>query len=88
MDDMIERLMQDPGLRTLGQILQERGWAVQEVMRLRAELAKLCGMVARGTVADVGRISVNSDRLNPHRLIRQKELRQFLGLGATPPFGG
>jgi prophage regulatory protein len=32
---MLERLQLDPGSRTLGELFQERQWAVQEIERLR-----------------------------------------------------
>ena len=34
--DMLERLRDDPGSRTLGQLLQERQWALHEIERLSA----------------------------------------------------
>jgi prophage regulatory protein len=34
--DMLERLRLDPGTRTLGELLQERQWAVHEIERLRS----------------------------------------------------
>lgn len=37
---MWERLKTDPSLRTLGELLQEREWAVQEIRRLRLELMR------------------------------------------------
>ena len=36
--DMLDRLRQDPGSRTLGELIQERQWAVGEIERLRALL--------------------------------------------------
>lgn len=41
MEDMLGRLRLDPGSWTLGQLLQERQWAAQEITRLRAEVAQL-----------------------------------------------
>jgi hypothetical protein len=33
--EMLERLRLDPGSRTVGELFQERQWAVQEIERLR-----------------------------------------------------
>jgi len=32
--DMLDRLILDPGTRTLGELFQEREWAVSEIRRL------------------------------------------------------
>lgn len=37
--DFLDRLVLDPGTRTIGQLLQERQWAVAEIDRLRRQLA-------------------------------------------------
>jgi predicted DNA-binding transcriptional regulator AlpA len=39
--DMLQRLESDPGSRTIGELLQERAWAVTEILQLRSELQKL-----------------------------------------------
>lgn len=39
--DMLHRLEADPGSRTIGELLQERAWAVNEILQLRAELQVL-----------------------------------------------
>jgi prophage regulatory protein len=36
--DMLRRLESDPGSRTIGELLQERAWAVNEILQLRSEL--------------------------------------------------
>lgn len=38
--DMLERLRLDPGSRTLGELLQERQWAVIEIERLRQSASR------------------------------------------------
>jgi hypothetical protein len=48
MEDMLDRLRLDPGSRTLGQLLQERQWALQEITRLRAELLRTRRWPVRG----------------------------------------
>jgi prophage regulatory protein len=35
---MLHRLEADPGSRTIGELLQERAWAVNEIVQLRSEL--------------------------------------------------
>ena len=40
-DDMLDRLKQDPGTRTLGELLQERQWALQEILSLTEQLGRL-----------------------------------------------
>jgi prophage regulatory protein len=39
--DVLDRLQIDPGQRTLGQLLQDRGAAAHEITRLRAEVDRL-----------------------------------------------
>lgn len=41
MADMLHRLEADPGSRTIGELLQERAWAVNEILQLRAEIQSL-----------------------------------------------
>jgi hypothetical protein len=38
--DMLDRLCLDPGIRTLGELLQEREWAVGEIRRLRSDVGR------------------------------------------------
>ena len=38
--DLLGRLQADPGTRTFGELVQERQWALQEIHRLRALLAR------------------------------------------------
>jgi prophage regulatory protein len=46
--DILERLQIDPGQRTLGQLLQDREAAAQEIARLRAEVDRLrCDRTAK-----------------------------------------
>lgn len=39
--DMLDRLTPGPGTRTLGELLQEREWAVGEIRRLRLDVSRL-----------------------------------------------
>ncbi len=38
--DLLDRLRTDPGTRTFGELAQERQWALQEIHRLQALLAR------------------------------------------------
>ena len=84
--DMLERLREDPGNRTLGQLLQERQWALQEIERLTEELLRQRSVpapkAASQEIIDEAESARRAQALrNPNRLIRMKELRQLLGLG-------
>jgi len=85
MHDMIDRLREDPGHRTLGQLLQERQWAVEEIARLRDQIAQIrlrqSARLAAGE-PKIGRDRVDeSDALpDPLRLIRLRDLRKLIGL--------
>ena len=84
--DMLERLREDPGNRTLGQLLQERQWALQEIERLTEELLRQRSVPAPKApfqeIIDEAESARRAQALrNPNRLIRMKELRQLLGLG-------
>jgi prophage regulatory protein len=83
---MLGRLREDPGTRTLGQLLQERQWALQEIERLTDEVLCLKSLpVGKGSTHEVISETEAARRAqalrNPQRLIRMKELRQMLGLG-------
>ena len=85
---MIERLREDPGSRTLGQLLQERQWALQEIERLTDELVRLRSLPAPrapslGVVGETEVARRVQAMRDPNRLIRMRELRQMLGLGPS-----
>jgi prophage regulatory protein len=82
---MWNRLKTDPGQRTLGELMQEREWAVQEIRRLRLE-------AMRFTQSPVGRKqakhpqedkSVTKPIAIAGRLIRLKEIKQLTGLSGS-----
>ena len=84
--DMLERLREDPGNRTLGQLVQERQWALQEIDRLTEEPLRPRSVPAPKDASQEIIDEAESARRaqahrNPNRLIRMKELRQLLGLG-------
>jgi prophage regulatory protein len=79
--DMLDRLCLDPGTRTIGELLQEREWAVGEIRRLRSDLGKLSrkekaekieeGMEQRGGL---------DPKLHAQRLLRLAEVSTMVGL--------
>jgi prophage regulatory protein len=85
-NDMLDRLKQDPGTRTLGELLQERQWALQEIVGLTEQLGRLRSAVpakhASGPIESPKEHQRQADALkSPNRLVRMKELRQLVGLG-------
>jgi prophage regulatory protein len=80
--DMLDRLILDPGSRTLGELLQEREWAVSEIRHLRADVDRL------SRKHHALRIEREVDRaidpaLNAQRLLRLSEVSTMIGLGRT-----
>ena len=79
--DMLDRLCLDPGTRTIGELLQEREWAVSEIRRLRTDLGRLSrkhqaekieeGMEQRGGL---------DPKLHAQRLLRLAEVSTMVGL--------
>jgi prophage regulatory protein len=84
---MLEQLRADPGTRTLGQLLQERQWALHEIERLTDENLRLRSLSAGTPSSEVvseTEVARRAQALrNPNRLVRMKELRQLLGLGPS-----
>jgi len=85
-DDMLDRLKQDPGTRTFGELLQERQWALQEILNLTEQLERLQSAVparhSSDPIESPKELQRQADALkNPNRLVRMKELRQLVGLG-------
>jgi prophage regulatory protein len=77
--DMLDRLVLDPGTRTLGELLQEREWAVNEIRRLRVD----AGRLSRKQQA----VQIERDldhavdpALNAQRLLRLAEVSTMIGL--------
>jgi prophage regulatory protein len=87
MNDVLDRLMLDPGSRTFGELVQKRAWAAQEIRRLRADLERLRDLAARNRGVSAQRPApVTPDpnfNNNPIRLVRAKELKQIVGFGHT-----
>lgn len=85
MRDVLEQLMLDAGSRTLGELIQERAWAAQEISLLRSELAKLRDLRVRAARASVDRENAadRSTSESLHRLVRLSELTQMIGVSRS-----
>ena len=92
--DMLERLKMDPGTRTLGELLQERQWAVHEIERLRSFSVSLSPkrrteFVARlpSAIAPSTRVSVVETPsvvpASPSRMLRLSEVQDMVGLSRS-----
>lgn len=85
-EDMLDRLRLDPGTRTLGELLQERQWALDEITRLRNELL-LLRQPQREAVQPSNRSLVSAGGslgdLRLKRLLRLPEVCELAGLGKT-----
>jgi len=91
--EMLERLRLDPGTRTLGELLQERQWAVTEIERLRSadasrghvrfggkSVTKTRTVVADARLDDSGR----GARSPPaSQLLRLPEVSKLIGLSRS-----
>jgi prophage regulatory protein len=73
--DMLDLLRLDPGTRTLGQLLQEREWAYEEITRLRREDARhrRCAPKTHSAPAEV-------ESPRGLRYLRLREVCQRVGL--------
>ena len=83
--DMLDRLCLDPGVRTLGELMQEREWAAGEIRRLRAEVGRLSRKdEAKRIEREISEETVDAKRLDPalnaQRLIRLAEVSSMIGL--------
>lgn len=86
--DMLDRLTPGPGTRTLGELLQEREWAVGEIRRLRLDVSRLSRKhEARRIEREISEEAVDKKRLDPalnaQRLIRLAEVATMLGIGRS-----
>ena|ERR1700691_1202410 len=85
---MLDRLGLDPGTRTIGELMQEREWAVGEIRRLRRDVDRLSRKQdAKRIEREISEEAVDSKRLDPalnaQRLIRLAEVVAMLGIGRT-----
>ena len=87
-DTMFDRLSIDPGHRTLGELLQERQWALGEISRLHKKVARLsarCDEAAPRTRADQDALPPDPiDPLAGRRLLRLADVKKLVGFcGST-----
>jgi prophage regulatory protein len=84
---MFDRLSIDPGHRTLGELLQERQWAVQEISRLQDEVARLNarrdGIPKRTRVDDNTLQAGPNDALGGRRLLRLEDVKRLVGFSRS-----
>ena len=85
--DMFERLRTDPGHRTLGELLQERQWALQEIERLRASSAAPSTPRRPGRPPNVVHGAISKLVTDPptappppHQMLRLPEVSTMVGL--------
>jgi prophage regulatory protein len=79
--DMLDRLILDPGTRTIGELMQEREWAVGEIRRLRMDLSRLSRKEhALRIERQLGEPEGFDPVLNSQRLLRLKEVIKMIGL--------
>ena len=79
-DDILERLQNDPGQLTLGQLLQERGCAAQEIERLRDEIKRLREFRSDQRIAAADTVQAGA---RPSSLIRLSEVCNVVGLSRS-----
>jgi prophage regulatory protein len=85
--DMFDAMRVDPGHRTLGELLQERQWAVDEISRLRDEVIRLASRrVDPEQSASSQKISAARDFEDPlisRRLLRLSDVKSLVGLSRS-----
>jgi prophage regulatory protein len=86
--DRLEQLKVDPGRRTLGELIQERAWAVEEITRLRADVARLASQAPRSwalpSLSETLKTGTDSSiEMDTRRLLRLPEVCKLVGLGKT-----
>jgi prophage regulatory protein len=79
--DMLDRLILDPGTRTLGELLQEREWAVGEIRRLRVDVNRLSHKrEALRIEKEMEHAEGFDPGLNAQRLLRLTQVSTMVGL--------
>jgi predicted DNA-binding transcriptional regulator AlpA len=89
-DDILERLRIDPGQRTLGQLLQDREAAAQEIARLRSQIDRLQTVDAMQTPErkmrarlETNEIASKKPAFRPGTLIRVADVCELLGVSRS-----
>ena len=79
--DMLDRMILDPGTRTLGELFQEREWAVGEIRRLHTDLGRLSAKEkAEEIEEEMGHGGELDSKLHAQRLLRLAEVSMMVGL--------
>lgn len=79
--DTLDRLTLDPGTRTIGELLQEREWAVAEIRRLRGDVGRLSyKQQARRIEREFEGSEGLDPKLNAQRLLRLADVSTMVGL--------
>jgi prophage regulatory protein len=84
---MFDRLRIDPGHRTLGELLQDRQWAVQKISRLQEEVARL--KASQGAPARRSNANHNAPPSDPNdpiigrRLLRLEDVKKLIGFSRS-----
>jgi prophage regulatory protein len=79
--DMLDRLILDPGSRTLGELLQEREWAVGEIRRLRTDISRLSRKEKAEKIEEEMEQRGGLDpKLHAQRLLRLADVSMMVGL--------
>jgi hypothetical protein len=82
--DFIDSMRLDRGQRTLGELLQERQWAVDEISRLRCEVTRLTSRrldpVQRANPEQTPTARDSVDPLTSRRLLRLAEVESLVAV--------
>ena len=84
--DIIDRLAIDPGKRTIGELLQEREAAAQEIARIRMELDRLrASQNSRAGIRVEGAGESYSERsgFRAGTLLRLRQVCEYLGISRS-----
>ncbi|MCJ7453636.1 MAG: AlpA family transcriptional regulator [Steroidobacteraceae bacterium] len=90
--DMLDRVRTDPGHRTLGELLQERQWALQEIERLRARVVappdrrhvvEPVAVSERPRVPKPAAAPLEAPAVSPHQLLRLPAVQKMIGLSRS-----
>ena len=85
--DMFDAMRADPGHRTLGELLQERQWAVDEISRLRDEVIRLASRridtAQSASSPKIPAVRTFDDPLILRRLLRLSDVESLVGLSRS-----
>lgn len=81
-EDIVQRLRLDPGSRTLGQLLQDREFALREILQLRDVIQRV--PTSRSTHSPAStQESTTSKARDPSALVRLDEVCQMVGVSRS-----